>query len=729
MQFSITTRRAQKGWSVAYSSPESALALPDRQLREASNFYPLPPAAESADWAQKPCAPLCNGTADQRIRDVSQNIVVGEPGAGEVELFGQYLFAVLLGSGWPALVAAAGAKPLELNLCFEANDVMFHRLPWELMFGPTGPLAGSADRTVAITRRIAAAGPEPAPLEIPLRVLFVVGMQMDDSLRPGAELLNLLRQLNAGPNATQAIGLNLRLLAEASTQDLEAAVRDYDPSVLHFICHGRWNGEKPEIVLSQNEKGQKSAEDGVSPDRLLKVIQRKDGTFPPVVVLNACHTAEPNDSYAPFAAALIAQGVPVAVGMAGETADAACRIFTRAFYRALIGGQPVAEATAMARRAAILHYNNFLSTVEWSRPALFMREQTTLQVNFNAKKQQLAAAAFRHRLRKEQDILCDRFDCFRAYHSFLNEVQAMGNKALLVYETSEPEGTVLQPGGENIPFQLGKTWLLDEISWHLVLDGFVPCYLRSGEGFDPPASLLGFAVQLAEVMDEARVRFGLEKRYVSEALQLGGELPERNPASPNAFNQKRKAIKDNLNNVKQDVQSICDAVNADASRLLTDVQQACNVDRLLILIDDLHRYEGVVAPLLREFRDNSPAPMIFTYSSRAKAGPLIAQILQERSLGVHQEVLLPFRDPVETRMAYGQYLLSRQPPVCPTWRSNRQDDVGKVFTQLHKLVKGVPSYFRTAREFIQFSTDFDILIACDDEAILRERRELDAKRP
>jgi hypothetical protein len=53
-------------------------------------------------------------------------------------------------------------------------------------------------------------------------------------------------------------------------------------------------------------------------------------------LVNACHTGEPDSSYLSFAAGLVRGGVPVAVGMAGEVADGACRIFTREFYRGLI---------------------------------------------------------------------------------------------------------------------------------------------------------------------------------------------------------------------------------------------------------------------------------------------------------------------------------------------------------------------------------------------------------
>ena len=97
--------------------------------------------------------------------------------------------------------------------------------------------------------------------------------------------------------------------------------------------------------------------------RLLELLGVR-GSLPPVVVVNACHTADPDydpavrleqsSSDLAFAAQLVQGGVPMALGMSGEVAARACQIFTLRFYMALLAGGSVALATAHGRRAALL---------------------------------------------------------------------------------------------------------------------------------------------------------------------------------------------------------------------------------------------------------------------------------------------------------------------------------------------------------------------------------------
>src|ERR1700760_573508 len=73
------------------------------------------------------------------------------------------------------------------------------------------------------------------------------------------------------------------------------------------------------------------------------------------------------------AAALVSAGVPMVVGMSGEVADSACRLFTRRFYEALLQGESVAAATAEGRRAGLTGADPY-HTVDWAFPSLLLSE-------------------------------------------------------------------------------------------------------------------------------------------------------------------------------------------------------------------------------------------------------------------------------------------------------------------------------------------------------------------
>ena len=75
----------------------------------------------------------------------------------------------------------------------------------------------------------------------------------------------------------------------------------------------------------------------------------------------------------PFAARLVAGGVPVVVAMAGDISDTACRVFTRALTQAIGEGVPLADAVIRGRRAAF-HARPDLDSTDWMLPAIFLAE-------------------------------------------------------------------------------------------------------------------------------------------------------------------------------------------------------------------------------------------------------------------------------------------------------------------------------------------------------------------
>src|SRR5215831_17457088 len=54
------------------------------------------------------------------------------PGNGDVARFGSYLFDVLIGSNWNAIAVPNPPSAIELV----SSDPEFHRLPWEMAYGP-----------------------------------------------------------------------------------------------------------------------------------------------------------------------------------------------------------------------------------------------------------------------------------------------------------------------------------------------------------------------------------------------------------------------------------------------------------------------------------------------------------------------------------------------------------------------------------------------------------------
>jgi hypothetical protein len=177
--------------------------------------------------------------------------------------------------------------------------------------------------------------------------------------------------------------------------------------------------------------------------------------------------------------------------------------------------------------------------------------------------------------------------------------------------------------------------------------------------------------------------------------------------------------------------TVRDAFAKDVETLLDDLNSQFPVtaglprfQAVLLLVDDLHRYEAVAVPLLelvRDFGIAKRAALAFTYSTRSKSGPDVAEHIKANLRGFVHEPLRPFRGPVESRLAYTQMLMARNPPLVPSGRAEERENVESFFEFCHTQVLGVPSLFPLSEASILLSARYRILLDADDERILRER--------
>jgi hypothetical protein len=745
MKLAITIRQTDAGWEIDAAIP--GLPVVTRAIPAGEQGFPLPPAAEAQAWAASAARDLATDSAPVKV--LRQKILTGDTSNDAVPILGGYLRGILLGPVWDQVEAAtAPAEAVEIEIDCDPTDTLMSRLPWEMMISGTQPLGAQKGRVVAVTRLVQGADPDPAAVEIPLRVLFVIGRQLDASLRPGAEYLGILRQVNAtlqnGALGARSVDINLQLLPIATKKELETAIESFQPAVVHFIAHGRMEGQESVIILSK-QSGVIWEEDPCTAANLVELLRRQDGLLPPIVVLNACHTGEAagaNDAYIPFAASLVRGGVAVALGMAGEVADAACRIFTRAFYQALVDGKPIALAAAFARRAVMLHDADLLSNAEWTRPTLFRNAKALPTIQVNKVQRAVAQAAFRFRSVREPQIFCDRIDAIHAYQNFRDQVFKGDVRTPLVLEVSDDDSTVSAGAGTGRRVQIGKSRAVSEIASNAVLQGLAPCVLTSAAAFEPPPTLLLLAIRIAEAMDDSREFLGLERRVTSSALRIAFKVAGHpyvfDPAQMTDFKLERDTVKAMV--AKPDARAleagiVRDIVKEDVSYLLDELkvhfpagQGQPHFKAVLVLIDDLHKYDGIAVALLELVRDFGMAPgaaLAFTYSTRLNVGPDIAEFIKGNLRGFVYEPLRPFRNPEESRMAYTQMLLARKVPLAPSWK--KKDLVPAFFDYCHKMVLGVPSLFALSEQTIDYSKNLGVLIDADDERILAERATADAQ--
>jgi hypothetical protein len=434
---------------------------------------------------------LCTAKAPTELAARLQALWSGPVPRSDQEIFGRYLFATLLGGDWATMAKAAAAADNFIDLVLRLPPdprgalapipAVLHRLPWELMHGPDGFLAESVRPGVSIVREVRNAPPFPARRQIEPVVLFVIGgdPKQDDQIRAGYEFIGLIRLLQKN-----SLDMQRRVLVPATRDDIERAIQDFDPSIVHFITHGGYGANGGFIELTKPNGGGK---DPCYLQDLLKPLKNARGDLPSVVVLNACRTAgadeagpfAANQRAIPLAVELVNHGLPIVVGMAGDVADGASRLFTRTFYESLLTKASFARAAAEGRHAALKLWQNAAGGIDWAMPVLYQAPQTPPTIELDRK--WLSEHLFRFETaRGYRDIqslprsFCDRLDILESkFPEVANPSGTLRGLAITVPPSTQKEN--------DKPRKLGKTWLLSEIASRAIRDGHIVLRILGGK--------------------------------------------------------------------------------------------------------------------------------------------------------------------------------------------------------------------------------------------------------
>jgi hypothetical protein len=751
MRFRFSTKRNGNKWVVSVEKIGGGGPLiPSRDLLRCENpfgRFPLPPP-HAADECDPATHVLCLDGKGQLIATAWEAVNRADVARVDAKRFGRYLAQVLLGKNWAQLQDAAGAKnPAELEILIESDDSDLMSLPWEMIHDDTGPLTALRDRTVAISRVIQPDKVVNAVVEVglPLRVLFVVGRQIDDVLRPGAELIGLLRTIRVPTDSNftdfRDTELHVRYLSEATWDEIQSAIAEFHPTIVHLVCHGELDpeGAGTRLLLTAREvdgdpQSRKRAEPyQCSAERLLSLLT-DDGSTPPIVIVNACHTAESdqeratlglqNSSNLSFAATLVRGGVAMALGMSGEVADRSCQLFTLRFYQALLQGSSVSLATAQGRRAAMLGFPDLQDTIDWARPTLFLANGIDPVLRVNRPTRDLGAIGHRFRTLKSPELLCDRYETMQTYEHLQTRALEQQRALLLGFPVKE-----LHSG-------IGKTRLLEEIAARSVFDSFAPIVIRSQQGSDPPANLLDFAIAVSDAISETREHFQINREVLGAAWRLAYLLAKIDPTPSDAaaFGDQRlrlaKYLQDNRTSgdpAKLPMSSAIGLILEDCTKLQKDIESVMGYSpRLLLLLDDLERY-GVVNEIVaraREFGLGSfqlPIALVFTYASSTNAGRRLDEDVLRKRPDIQSFPLDAFTSPVDQRIAFGHYVFSKWKYAINNSRQKRED-VDNFYQDMYKFTQGRPGEFSsTAVEaVVRVNHHYKSLIDADFESLLRQ---------
>lgn len=749
-------------WQCGITLPDGA-SLPPRALRREK----VPSAAQRDTPALLPWAPEGPGAPGevQAMADRCRRIAQRSPAASEakadydVVAVGRHLFDTLFGGGgWAQIVdATAGATLVELALEWSREQRDLHRLNWEMMHGPDGFLAAGFNAKgrpvrVAVARVVREANaPVREPATLP-RILFVIGCSLNDPrIRAGAEFFGLLRQIKAkepgGTMVTERF-LPMRIVQEASAARLRAALSEFRPEVVHFISHGLAEPDAPPSVLLQPDPGQQG-EQWKTAGPLLDLLtvdapgEAVDRWRPSVVILSTCFSGTVGGNTVvggpwqggPLAAELVAGGIPLVIGMAGQVADQACRLFTRTFGEALVYGKPLILAMEAGRRAAFTLGDWPKRSVDWALPAMYRARGVKADFAITAMERSSDEQWLQNVLgmlnihRDREPVLAARFELLDVHYERL----LRGDPAMLA---------VLGPMGS------GKSRLLREFAAQAASQGHVPLLVSADDVTDTKL----------DDWDEVRLLWLAELGRTCDALDLG-PLPtpcQLELLDPAADDKTRAALHPDvaraLHVAKETLPPLLRALQLDLLALLakaraTNPARHPASARAWLLLDHLHLYKSDFQP---GFFDRNVTPFSrFGLGKLTEVLPVVlafnpdhpaAQELKPIAEGkcrtwIVDLTLDPFPTDDTDLLYYGRVLLS---PHAPTFGDSDYEEIAakpwiidylgdktvrdREINRLRKWMKRQPADFVEKKlfEWIEVARDLNVVRVADDEDKLRQ---------
>ena len=211
------------------------------------------------------------------------------------------------------------------------------------------------DRFQIVVRRPQAQATPTAPASGRPReqtILYLTAGPKDlDLLRSNEEMRNVKERLQLGKYRDR---FRLEACLAARLADINQALGDYEPQIVHFSGHGNREGS----LDLEDETGYS---DPATPDGLAALFALYAHTIRCVIV-NACHSMR-------LAEAMAGQ-IEYVVAMRGEIGDGAAILFSVGFYQGLFAGRPVPDAFSLGRT---LLQAKQMAMPEYKTPVLLTR--------------------------------------------------------------------------------------------------------------------------------------------------------------------------------------------------------------------------------------------------------------------------------------------------------------------------------------------------------------------
>jgi hypothetical protein len=286
--------------------------------------------------------------------------------------YGQRLYGFLFGDGQKLEAFLefndSYRRQARLTLALHGNAAALWRLPWEYLHDGHDFLVLHGRFLLSrVPHGLGEMQPSPAPL--PLRILVVIAAPDDQKPLDTEEEIGVIQ--TALDEAVRAGRVQVEYLDDATLPAIGEALRRFQPHVLHYTGHGKYDEEAERSFLALEDDSGKTKPAGIKELR----PYLKDARDLRLVLLSGCQTACTSDvdAFSGVATGLLRESIPAVLAMQYSILDQSGIKLAQAFYAALAWGETPAQAAQHARLA--LWQFDEGPGYDWGVPALYLRAQ------------------------------------------------------------------------------------------------------------------------------------------------------------------------------------------------------------------------------------------------------------------------------------------------------------------------------------------------------------------
>ena len=264
------------------------------------------------------------------------------------------------------------------RLIFNIRSKELSKIPWETIFFPHKKLFPALmGRKFSILRLVDFKEGEVNTKLVgyrtffsPLRILVVTSNPQDVGYLDSYQERKVIRESLASASKRRLV--EIYELKNASFEDLQAAILDFNPHVFHFGGHATGNSDSGGALVFEKKKDRSK---DIVPIKKIKETLANDSSIV-LAVLNGCDTGitDHEDVNASVAGEMVRGGVPIVIASNRRILDMVSISFAREFYRVLGEGYPIEVAFIEARK--YLKYWNW----DWSAYSIFANREFVHQI-------------------------------------------------------------------------------------------------------------------------------------------------------------------------------------------------------------------------------------------------------------------------------------------------------------------------------------------------------------